>query len=376
LSREEQRPRARRAHARRTRAAAGGLHTALVLKRALPQSPSLSNALVRRRLLGLAMPQLGSYARRTACSRRSLHSSLTVCRNRILFEPSELQRSDDGSLSTLLRSGDSRTVHLESVLRAEAGQSVRVGAVDGVRATALLTRSADAWCLSWQHAEHDTRPCEPPALDLLLALPRPKALRRLLRSVAALGVGALFIVNASKVERAYFDSDASKPAAVRAELLLGLEQAAGDTRLPPVILSKRLPPIIDAALGLRSWEGIGDGHSDAASPYAWLVKDASHLPPASTVLLLAHPSPGDSGVAAALDRLEFRPGERILLAVGPEGGWTPYEVSLLMGEQPRHAASSDECRRREMVSLGERTFDTYTATVALLAAAREAMGAW
>jgi 16S rRNA U1498 N3-methylase RsmE len=62
---------------------------------------------------------------------------------------------------------------------------------------------------------------------------------------------------------------------------------------------------------------------------------------------LAHPGPAAPPAAAA--------GHRPLLAVGPEGGWTPYECDLL----ERHGF------RR--LSLGPRTLRVDTACVALLA---------
>jgi 16S rRNA U1498 N3-methylase RsmE len=44
-----------------------------------------------------------------------------------------------------------------------------------------------------------------PRVDVLLALPRPKVMRRLWAQLAALGVAQIILTNAERVERHYFD---------------------------------------------------------------------------------------------------------------------------------------------------------------------------
>ena len=51
-----------------------------------------------------------------------------------------------------------------------------------------------------------------PRVDLLLALPRPKVLRRLWSQLAALGVGQVILTNAARVERDYFGTHVLAPA--------------------------------------------------------------------------------------------------------------------------------------------------------------------
>ena len=294
---------------------------------------------------------------------RGLHSSTVVARNRLLLEASELQE-DGETLFAQLQAGDARSTHLSEVLRLPAsvpGRTLRVGGVNSFRADAAVSGSpADGWRLSWK--KDDSLPVlPPPAVDVRLALPRPKVMRRLWLPLAALGVGVLYVTNASRVERNYFDSDVSDSAAVREQLLRGLEMA-GDTRLPPVLLSRRLPPVADFARGVRSLE---EARLLPTPDWAeWLVD--GELPPKPTVTLIAHPGQGNPGVGPALRAagLSSLGDTRVLLAIGPEGGWTHHELDLLM--------ASPGCS--SMVSLGPRVLDTTTATIALLAALREAQG--
>lgn len=102
-------------------------------------------------------------------------------------------------------------------------------------------------------------------------------------------------------------------------MILGLEQAR-DSVLPEVIIEKRFKPFVEDRL--------------------------PHMA-AGTLGLVGHP-----GDLPACPRAVTQP---VTLAIGPEGGWIPYEVDLLRqsGLQP--------------VQLGERILRVETAVTALLA---------
>jgi RsmE family RNA methyltransferase len=234
--------------------------------------------------------------------------------NLILLERHELV----GARATLR---DERAAHIREVLRAQTGDRLRVGLPDGPRGTATITALDDAHVELRCTWETETPPV--PRVDLLLALPRPKVLRRLWAQLAALGVGRIALTNAAKVERNYFDTHVVQPATYRPLLLEGLQQAQ-DTRLPLVSLHKQLKPLVEDRL-------------DELFP--------------DTLRLLADPS--------ALETLQSRIpagfAGRILLAVGPEGGWTDFERDLF-------------ARQGFLgIGLGPRTLRTDTACVALLA---------
>ena len=212
--------------------------------------------------------------------------------NRILLQPLEV---DAGGRACLV---DRRAVHLRKVLGVTPGQVVRVGLLNGpVGMATVEALEGERVTLACRWEAH---PPERPRVDVLLAVPRPKVLRRLWPALASLGVGRIVLTNAEKVERQYFDTHWLAPETVRALLSEGLEQS-GDTHLPDVLVRKRLKPFIEDEL-------------DAC------------FPPEGTRRLVAHPR-----AATPLARQQPRPGERWLLAVGPEGGWTEYELALLAG---------------------------------------------
>lgn len=241
--------------------------------------------------------------------------------NRILIEPAEL--SSDGTT----RLADERARHILTVLQAQPGDLLRIGLVNGPTGVGLLeAAAADAVRL---HCAWDApQPEEVPALDLLLAVPRPKVLKRLWAPLASLGVRSILLTNAAKVERNYFDTHWLEPAHYRPLLLEGLQQA-GLTHLPAVSVFRRFRP---------------------------LVEDSLHTLSPDSVRLLAHP-----GDHPRLRDLSLPTGPRVLLAIGPEGGWDPYELQLLK----EHGFTC--------FSLGRLTLRTDVACIALLSLLRETL---
>lgn len=212
---------------------------------------------------------------------------------------------------------DRRLKHMQEVHRSEVGDSLRVGRVGGLLGSAQLlrleAREAEL-SVSFEHA--------PPAklpLTLILALPRPKMLRRVFQTVATMGVPRVILVNSYRVEKSFWQTPFLEPAAIREQLILGLEQAR-DSVLPEIIIEKRFKPFVEDRL-----PAIVDG----------------------TLGLVGHP-----GDFPDCPRAVEQP---VTLAIGPEGGWIPYEVDLLQasGLTP--------------VQLGARILRVETAVTALLA---------
>jgi len=240
--------------------------------------------------------------------------------NLVLIDASEL---DDSGVVRL--EGD-RATHLTRVLRVVPGQQIRVGLVDGHAGLGTVIEpgphAVTLRCVFTEEA------VPIPAVDLLLALPRPKVLRRLWAQIAALGVRRVLLTNAERVERNYFDTHLLTPDIYRPLLLEGLQQAR-DTHVPLVSIHRQFRVLVEDVLDHE----VGDA-----------------------LRLVADPA-GASSVAAAINAA---PTQRVLLAVGPEGGWNAFELDLLAAHRFRS------------VSMGARTLRVDTACVALLAIINEA----
>jgi RsmE family RNA methyltransferase len=160
--------------------------------------------------------------------------------NLILLE--ERERAD-ASCVTLT---DARATHLLDVLRVTSGQTVRVGVIDGPLGTGTVQEAGSGHVTMQCVFETQTPPH--PRVDVLLALPRPKVMRRLWAQFAALGVGQIILTNASRVERDYFDTHIVTEASYRPLLIEGLQQAR-DTRLPRVSIHRQFRILVEDHLG-------------------------------------------------------------------------------------------------------------------------------
>lgn len=231
--------------------------------------------------------------------------------NLLLLEDADFVAADRAVLS------GRRIKHLQEVHGAESGDALRVGRIGGLMGRGTLLT------LDEQHAELQVELDQPPPaklpLTLLLALPRPKMLKRTLQTIAAMGVPRLVLLNSYRVEKSFWQTPFLTEEAIREQLVLGLEQAR-DTLLPEVIIEKRFKPFVEDRLPTIA---------------------------AGTLGLVGHP-----GDFPACPRNVEQP---VTLAIGPEGGWIPYEVEKLQeaGLQP--------------VQLGERILRVETAVPALLA---------
>src|SRR4029453_5948647 len=132
--------------------------------------------------------------------------------------------------------------HVLNVLKAAPGHDVRVGLLDGPRGVGTV-QAADEGAVRLR-CRFATEVPPRPRVDLLLALPRPKVMRRLWAQLAALGVGRIMLTNAARVERNYFDTHVLSERVFRPLLIEGLQQAR-DTRLPIVTVHRQFRILVE-----------------------------------------------------------------------------------------------------------------------------------
>jgi RsmE family RNA methyltransferase len=240
--------------------------------------------------------------------------------NLILIESGETNDSGDVSLS------GARAAHLVNVLKVAPGDRVRLGVLEGPCGIGAVQSVGDGTVQL--HCAFEATVPSRPGVDLLLALPRPKVMRRLWAQIAALGVGQIILTNAERVERNYFDTHILTAECYTPLLIEGLQQAR-DTRLPRVSVHRQFKVLVEDEL---------DGLF------------------ASGLRLVAQPG-ARKPVSAVMRDLEGR----VLLAVGPEGGWNDFETDLL----ERHGF--------QRIGMGLRTLRTDTACIALLAVVHDSM---
>jgi len=204
-----------------------------------------------------------------------------------------------------------RLEHVANVHRAAVGDELAVGVAGGRMGRGRVLRMAPESLELEVALERDPPP--PIGIALVLALPRPKVLNRVIASATSMGIKQIELINAWRVEKSYWSSPRLAPENLRLQSILGLEQAR-DTILPSISIHRFFRAFAEESLpelarGTRAL--------------------AAH-PPART------PCPRDVR-------------EPVTLAIGPEGGFIDEEIASL------------ERAGFETVSMGERILRVETA---------------
>jgi len=187
--------------------------------------------------------------------------------------------------------------------------------------------------------EHDPPPALP--VVLVLALPRPPVLGRVLAAATSFGVKQIVLLHTRRVEKTYWQASALEPEALREKLVLGLEQGR-DTVLPTVALQRRFRPFVENELPSL----LSGAHGVFAHP----LDAAEAARPDRT---------GTSGTSVGAGHgIELQ--TPAVVAIGPEGGFLDHEVEHL------------QAAGMQAVSLGPRALRVETAAAALLGRFRQA----
>ena len=233
--------------------------------------------------------------------------------NLLLLRPEDLGCDPTSHNITLT---DHRAAHIRNVLRAKLGDTLKVGMLNGLTGSASIT-AINNDSVSFEFELHSPPPAKL-ALTLLLALPRPKMARRIIRSATELGASEIILLNSYRVDKSYWQSPLVSEETLHKAMLEGLEQA-GDTVLPTLRRAERFKPFVEDELPSLLENKIG---------------------------LLAHPYSEQS------------PPQKVqqdcVLAIGPEGGFIPYECEKLIDAG------------LQSFSLGSRILKTETAVSTLI----------
>lgn len=215
-----------------------------------------------------------------------------------------------------VRLKDRRLKHVLTVHRAKLGDSLKVGLLNNKMGKGLITK------LNEEEMEMDVELLEPSPsplnVQLVLAMPRPKALKRIIQDVTTMGIKKIFIIKTWRVEKSFWSSPVLEEESLLENMILGLEQGK-DTILPEIEVVKLFKPFVE--------DRIPD-----------IIK--------GTRALVAHPI-ADKECPRNIK-------EPVTLAIGPEGGFIPYEIDML------------EKQGFEVVSLGERILRVETAIPVIL----------
>lgn len=199
--------------------------------------------------------------------------------------------------------------HLQQRLQIQVGDTLKVGIREGQRYLTEIVEISEK-AVRLKPLQQETVPEKLP-VTLIVALPRPKVLRRLIMDSVTLGVEKIILLHSYRVDKSYWQTPFLQQ--LNHYIELGLEQA-GDTVAPQIELYKRFKPFVEDILpGLITSSRpayVAHPYVEQAMPFA-----------------IQHPC---------------------TIVIGPEGGFIPYEVDLLI---------KNGC---QAVSLGNRIIRTET----------------
>ena len=213
---------------------------------------------------------------------------------------------------------DRRFLQLRDIIKLEEGKTFRAGVIGGLTGNATVAEFTGEKAVL--DVELTTPPPEKSGITLVCALPRPQTFHKVLHCAITMGVNDLWFIHSRKVEKSYWQASVLQEEAVDKEIRLALEQC-GDTVYPHIEYRNRFKPFVEDELpGLIA-------NADAA--------------------IFGHPR--------STDRPEDFTGKKVVLLIGPEGGFSDYEVEKLT------------LAGAVGVTLGSRVLRTEFAVAALLA---------
>ncbi|WP_353169118.1 16S rRNA (uracil(1498)-N(3))-methyltransferase [Acinetobacter sp.] len=207
-------------------------------------------------------------------------------------------------------SSDRQIVHLNNHLAVKVGDTLKVGIRDGDRYLTEIIAVSEREVLL-RPIQKEAVPAKLP-VTLIVALPRPKVLRRIIMDAVTMGVQHIRLIHSYRVDKSYWQTPFLQQ--LEHYMTLGLEQA-GDTIAPKIELHKRFKPFVEDVL-----PQLIDEHCPA---------------------YVAHPY--------TEQKMPFAIEHACTVIIGPEGGFIPYEIDLLI---------KNGC---QAVSLGNRVLRTETA---------------
>ncbi|MBS1259496.1 MAG: hypothetical protein MAG551_02568 [Candidatus Scalindua arabica] len=210
-----------------------------------------------------------------------------------------------------VRIQDHRLEHVRKVNRSSVGDELRVGLINGNIGVGRIT------LINEKRVEMDVvldrKPPAPLPVTLVLAMVRPRVFKRVITQASAMGIKRIIVINSYRVEKSFWKSPALEKESLTKYLIMGLEQGQ-DTIVPEVLIRPLFKPFVEDEL------------SD-------IIK--------GTLTFVAHPY--------ASEQCPYNIGQPVTLAVGPEGGFIPYEIKKLiecgftavhMGERTLHVESA------------------------------------
>ncbi len=190
---------------------------------------------------------------------------------------------------------DNRANHILNILKSNRKDIIEIGLLNGRKGNAEIIET-DKGNVTLKILNLKEQKETKPHIDIICALPRPQTLKKILTTIATMGVSNLYLIRSSKVEKSFFQSTLLKKENYTKYLLEGLSQGKR-TNLPNIFIYKRFKQFIE------------NNFSNNVNGVVKLLADIESK--------------------KYLNKLKVENKEKYLIAIGPEGGWTEYETNFM-----------------------------------------------
>jgi RsmE family RNA methyltransferase len=196
-----------------------------------------------------------------------------------------------------------RAEHIRAILKLQVGDSLEIGILNGPKGSGRIEKIDNQGVIIHADTFPELDQDEvAPQIVIICALPRPQTLKKVLLTCGMMNVHSLYLIRANRVEKSYYHSPLLNPHNYKPFLVEGLSQGKF-TRLPEVKIFERFKPF---------FEDIFPEIEKEAGP-----EHIKLLPDSESEMML-------NDVCSGHDR-------HIMLAIGPEGGWVPFEIDMMIG---------------------------------------------
>ncbi len=181
--------------------------------------------------------------------------------------------------------------HILTHIKPVVGETLKAGILNGPIGEGTVTEISETGLALTLNLQNPPPP--PLPLKLILAMPRPKVLNRVIQHAASMGIKEIYIIKTWRVEKSYWETPMLDEESLYRQMITGLEQSR-DTILPVINIRKRFKPFVEDEL-------------------PEIIRGA--------LALVAHPA-GEMECPRGVN-------SPVTLAIGPEGGFIPYEIDAL-----------------------------------------------
>lgn len=189
---------------------------------------------------------------------------------------------------------DSRADHIRNILKSDLGDFIQVGILNGPIGEAIISELSSDY-VTLEIRELSPIPVKDPQIDIICAIPRPQTLKKVLASCATMGVNHIYLIRSEKVEKSYFHSPLLNEEKYSKYIMEGLSQGKR-TKAPTISIHKRFKQFFDSDFKVNN-----------------------------SLCLLAHPDETNY-----LSNSIITSEKKIVVAIGPEGGWNEYEINYMI----------------------------------------------